>query len=184
MDYNPITNLLLQFLSSYLSNFVFSTFFLIPWRLENSRWDSRLFFPQHRKPSPPSKRTKDSQGDGVKEINQNKNTKNHDRAAHWTLNAANWVLSRARPDNLCAEKPSFLTAMTSPYWQNIWKIHALNLQFLCGNDHKIPHIPSRKLYNMPHLAKRKIIFKNALGWDMLVPRRVLYLLLDSHNGPM
>ena len=105
MDYNPITNLLLQFLSSYPSKFDFSS--LEGWK--NSRCDSRLYFPQRRKSSPKASVFEDSHGDGVKEINQNKTlvTKNHDRAAHWTLNAANWVLSRARPDDLCAEKPSF-----------------------------------------------------------------------------
>ena len=102
-----------------------SRFFLIPWRLEKQPLRLATVFPSTAKLSRKASVFKDSHGDGVKDINQNKNTKNHDRAAHWTLNAANWVLSRARPDNLCAEKPSFLTAMTSPYWQNIWKIHGV-----------------------------------------------------------
>ena len=36
--------------------------------------------------------------------------------------------------------------------------------------------------NISHLGKRKIIFKSALGWDMLVPRRVFTSASPVHQS--
>ena len=41
------------------------------------------------------------------------------------------------------------------------------------NPHLYIYIPSRE-----HLGKRKIIFKSALEWDMLVSRRVIIYYID------
>ena len=35
--------------------------------------------------------------------------------------------------------------------------------------------------NISHLWKRKIIFKSALGWDMLIPWRVYYVYTSHIN---
>jgi len=38
-----------------------------------------------------------------------------------------------------------------------------------------PYIHFGELYNISDLGKRKVLFKSALGWDMLVSWRVLFV---------